>query len=479
VVRGGVDRGGLVKAFGRRGVYAALGAVCLVAFFLLLLYPLGLQAVLVGGVRDVDVSPAELKLYASNVSVFCYRDVLELKNLGSAGLAYSLDFSLEGRAEFFEVRSSNDTLFAAPVRAAKRLVLEPGAAVKLSVCLKGPSDSLLRLRFWDSRFREATESVVTVSVSFTDWWNNTFSRRIELTPVVSREGVALFEVTGEGEVYVNGKYVRRIWSLAGVPAGSVAVVYRVGGADYLVPSQVEAWVERNDGVLEPRGVRAPNEVVGRNDRLVFTVYLANESRIFLYFGGGPLGQFKPAIEVSGNRAAAGSFYIELNDYGFSGPGFSANLSGSIVYPYTARRETYSDPGEWKLVLSGPVRALFAFVTNGLSRYRVESFLAVWGRGAEAALVYVWPSVERRGTILEWIGAVVSSPNATFQFLCGTTCDALPVKLEQTDEEAKLVLCRDYWQPGNARFGYYALLFSKLELAELKTLSARLSSFPGG
>jgi hypothetical protein len=54
-----------------------------------------------------------------------------------------------------------------------------------------------------------------------------------------------------------------------------------------------------------------------------------------------------------------------------------------------------------------------------------------------------------------------------------------VKLEQTDEEAKLVLCRDYWQPGNARFGYYALLFSKLELAELKTLSARLSSFPGG
>jgi len=57
---------------------------------------------------------------------------------------------------------------------------------------------------------------------------------------------------------------------------------------------------------------------------------------------------------------------------------------------------------------------------------------------------------------------------------------LPVKLERVGESTvRVVLCRNYWQPGNARFGYYALLFSKLELAELKTLSARLSSFPGG
>ena len=466
-------------AFGRKGVYAALSVAGLAAFFSLLLHPLGLQAVLVGGVKDVTVSSSELKLYASNASVFCYRDVLELKNLGSAGLAYSLNFSLEGRAELFEVRNSNVTLLAVPVGVVRRLELEPNAAVKLSVCLKGPSDTLLRLRVWDARFREATENVVNVSVAFTDWWNNTFPRRIEMTPVVSREGVALFEVTGEGEVYVNGRYVRRIWSLAGGLAGSVSVVYKVGGADYTIPSQVEVWIVRNDGVLEPRRLRSPDEVIGRNDRLVFAVYLSNDSSIFLYFGGGPLGQFKPTVEVSGTRIAAGSFYVDLNDYGFSGPGFSANLSGSIIYPYTARREIYSDSGVWKPVLLGPVRALFAFSTSGLSQYSVEAFLSVWGRGADTALVYVWPSVERRGTILEWIGATVTAPNATFQFLCGTTCATLPVKLERVDSETMLVLCRDYWQPGDARFGYYALLLSKLQLAELKALGARVSSFPGG
>jgi len=44
---------------------------------------------------------------------------------------------------------------------------------------------------------------------------------------------------------------------------------------------------------------------------------------------------------------------------------------------------------------------------------------------------------------------------------------------------RVLYCARYWQPGSARFGYYALLFSKLELAELKALGARLSSFPGG
>jgi hypothetical protein len=292
--------------------------------------------------------------------------------------------------------------------------------------------------------------------------------------------LALFEVTGEGEVYVNGRYVRRIPGLAGLPAGSVAVVYRAGGADYLLPSQVEAWALRSDGVLEPKGLRSPGEVIASSDRLVFAAHLTNGSRIFIYTGGGPVSQPEPSVEVRGSLVSAGAFAVELDGYGFSGPGFTANLSGSIAYPYTVRREDYSDPGAWRLVAAGPIRAVLAFNTSGVSQYGVEAFLTVWGRGADSALAYVWPRVEYRGIILEWIGSIVSAANATFTFECGTTCNVLPVKLERVGESTvRVVLCRDYWQPGNARFGYYALLFSKLELAELKTLSVKLSSFPGG
>jgi hypothetical protein len=183
--------------------------------------------------------------------------------------------------------------------------------------------------------------------------------------------------------------------------------------------------------------------------------------------------------VRGSLASAGALAVELDSYGFSGPGFTANLSGSIAYPYTVRREDYSDPGAWRLVVAGPVRAVLAFNTSGVSQYGVEAFLTVWGRGADSALAYVWPRVDRRGDILEWIGAIVSATNVTFVFECGTTCNTLPVKLEQVGESTvRVVLCRNYWQPGNARFGYYALLFSRPGLAELKALGAGLSSFPG-
>jgi len=463
-----------------RRAYAVFATLAVAAFLALQLYPLGLQAVLLGKAVDVSVSPTELALYASNTTLFCYPNALEVRNLGTAGLTYLLDFSLDGRASLLEVRSGDLTLLAVPAGAAKRLELGPGSSTKLTVCVRGPADPVLKLLAMDPRYPEATSLSVTLKVASTDWWNNTFPRRIELAPLVAREGLALFEITGEGEVYVNGRYVRRIPSLAGVLAGSVAVVYRIGGADYLLPSQVEAWILRSDGVLEPRGLRGPGEGITGSDRLVFAAYLANGSKVFIYVGGGPLSQPEPSVEVRGSLALAGAFSVELNDRGFSGPGFSANLSGSIAYPYTVRREDYSDPGAWRFVAAGPVRAMLAFKTSGASQYEVEAFLTVWGRGVDAALAYVWPRVERRGDIIEWVGSSVSAPNATLVFECGTTCNVLPVKLERAGEgSARVVLCCNYWQPGNARFGYYALLFSKLELAELKSLSARLSSFPGG
>ena len=465
--------------FKSRRVYAAFAILAFAAFLALQLHPLGLQAVLLGRAVDISASPNELTLYASNASLFCYPGALEVKNLGVASLTYLLDFSVEGRAAYFEVRSGNLTLLAVPAGLSRGLELEPGASAVLTLCVRGPADRVLRLLLVDPRYPEATRAAVLLRVGATDWWNNTFPRRVELVPVVAGEGLALFEVTGDGEVYVNGKYAGRVPSLAGLPSGSIAVIYRVGGADYLLPSQVEAWVLRSDGVLEPRGLRSPGEPIASTDRLVFAAWLTNESRLYLYTGGKPLGQPAPSVEVKGLVVSAGPFSLELNDYGFSGPGFSVNLSGSIAYPYTVRRVDYSDAGGWRLVLSGPVRAVLAFITSGSSQYGVEAFATVWGRGADSVLTYVWPSVTRRGDIIEWVGTTVIAPNATFSFDCGTACSTLPVQLEREGDTVKVVLCRRYWQPGNARFGYYALLLSKLQLAELKSIKAKASSFPGG
>ncbi|MCC6066116.1 MAG: hypothetical protein LM576_09055, partial [Thermofilum sp.] len=52
----------------RRRAYAVLAAIAVAAFLALQLYPLGLQAVLLGRRVDVSVSPTELALYASNAS---------------------------------------------------------------------------------------------------------------------------------------------------------------------------------------------------------------------------------------------------------------------------------------------------------------------------------------------------------------------------------------------------------------------------
>ncbi|MEM1632558.1 MAG: hypothetical protein QXX83_10550, partial [Thermofilum sp.] len=72
----------------RKWLIGAL-ATALAAFLaFLLLYPLGLQALMLGGLRDLEVSPPQLTLYLSNRTVFCYEKVLEVKSLGGSGLAY-------------------------------------------------------------------------------------------------------------------------------------------------------------------------------------------------------------------------------------------------------------------------------------------------------------------------------------------------------------------------------------------------------
>ncbi|MEM2822764.1 MAG: hypothetical protein QXF69_01575 [Thermofilaceae archaeon] len=424
-----------------------------------------------GGLRDIEVSPAVLTLYASEGRVFCYGDVLEIRSLGGAGLPYELNVSMTGEPAYFTLIYGDAVLLGPGVSTTLRL--SPGSSAKLSVCLKAPSPAELVLKFADARYREATESIVRIKVVETDWWDNRFHRRLSLSFGVEKEGFVLFEVLGSGEVYANGVYIGRVHSLQGVDASSMAVVYVRGGASYLLPFQVEAWEPRSDGVVEPRGLR--EGIVRPYDRLVFAVYASNGTRVDLYVGGRLEERFEAVgraehrvIEVEGLR-------IDLDEYGFAAPGLYVNLSGRIVFPYIARPEIYSDWGSWRPVAVGPVRAIAAFNTTGLSGYVVEAFLMVWGLNLNVTQLEVWPMAIRRGIVLDWAAPLIEAENVSVELVCGTTCNILPLRLEPWGVK----LCEDYWQPGDHRFGYFTLLFKWGELGSVKSVRSRLSSFPGG
>jgi hypothetical protein len=252
----------------RKSRVIAIIAVIILASFLALLavYPLGIQAVMLGGTKDVwvysggkQVSGA-VQVYASNETVYCFPGIIELRNSGIAGLPYTLGVSLRPSSglEFLEVRANGSMVlgFGPGLNYSGSMRLDPGSSVKLDLCLRAGRPGSFMLTFVDPRYERATMSVVTFSYVLVDWWNNSFTRRITLTPIVSREGLALFEIAADGTVYVNGKPVRKVSSLEGVEASGLAVVLKSGGARYLLPFQVESWAKRPDGVLYPASIKS-------------------------------------------------------------------------------------------------------------------------------------------------------------------------------------------------------------------------------
>ena len=462
----------------RRRLAYALAAAALAAFLaLLLLYPLGLQALSLGGLKDVEVSPQQLTLYLSNGSAFCYEEALTVRSLGGSGVEYELSFSLEGSPAFFSLTRGGEILFVSEGGSVtqRALRLRPGSSANLTICAKTPSPSELRLRVFDPRFRDATEASVAIRVAETDWWRKEFPRRLSLLYAVPGDGFALFEVLGSGEVYVNGRPAGRVHRLQGADAGSLAVVYVRGGAGYLLPFQVEAWERRADGVVEPRGLRSGS--IGPYDRLVFAAYVSNGTRIDVYVGGRLAEAFPAAGRWVAERGLleVGGLQLVLDGHGFAAPGLYANLSGRVAFPYRAQREYYSDGGEWRVVAVGPVRAVAAFNTSGLSGYVAEAFLMVWGLKLNATQVEYWPKTLRRGVVLEWDAPLINASGVEVELVCGTACDALPLRLEPWGVK----LCENYWQPGEHRFGYFTLLFRWSELGSVSGVRGRLSSFPGG
>lgn len=455
-----------------RVFYIASLAVLAFAFLVLLFfYPFGFQAILVGGLKDVEVDPSVLTLYASSGKVFCYEGVVEVKNLGRASHSYELNASLAGEPAYFALSYGDAVLLGPGV--SNPLRLDPGSTARLSVCLRAPSPGELVLRFADAKFREATEAAVRIRVVETDWWDNRFSRRLSLSFAVGREGLVLFEVLGSGEVYANGAYVGRVHALQGVDAGLLAVVYVRGGAGYMLPFQAEAWEPRGDGLVEPRGLRSGR--LGPYDRLVFAAYVSNETRIDVYAGGRLeevfklVGRAEPrVIEVEGLR-------VELDEYGFGAPGLYVNLSGRIAFPYQVRLEYHSDWGDWRIAAVGPVRAVAVFNTSGLSGYLIEAYLMVWGSNLNVTQVEYWPKTIRRGIVLDWAAPLISASGVEVELVCGTACNLLPLRLEPWGVK----LCENYWQPGDHRFGYFTLLFRWSELGSVRGVRSRLSIFPGG
>ncbi|QOJ78613.1 hypothetical protein IG193_07600 [Infirmifilum lucidum] len=464
------------------------------AVFLVLLsqYPLGLQALLTGGVHDVELlwqgkQLRAVTLAVGNYTAFCYPQALTVRNLGGAGLTYTLAFELRGFEGYFELRGLNETLLlvSGNKTVARALALAPGSSASLTVCVKAGKAQVARLVVADKSSPEkekATRSEVLLDIRLTDWYDNTYPLRIELSPTVAREGYAIFEVTGGGEVYVNGKLAGRIPPIAGASASSILVVERVKGVDYPLVFQVEAWrVEEATGVLKPVRLLEPSEAMGANDRLVFVAYISNTTLIHVYTGGTRRLNFTGLVSESNSIIDTGAVKIELARWGFSSKSLTVNLTGSIAWPYQAEKEYYSDPGAWSRVLLGPVRGIWEYRTSGVSGYVSRAFMTAYS-GSNITLTYLWPGSIRAGIALEWyLLSWASNGTYTVEFTCATLCQRLPVKLLGDAGRATVLLCNNYYLSGGtaatpAYYGSAVLTTTGSPLAQVKSLKVAVRNF---
>ncbi len=470
-----------------------VGVAFAVFLVLLLQYPLGLQALLTGGVRDVELlwqgRPVKgaVTLATGNYTVFCYPQILTVKNLGGAGVPYTLSFELQGFEGYFELQGFNETvlLVSGNKTVARVFTLQPGAYASFTVCVKSGKAQAARLVVADRSSPEvekATRSELLLDVRPTDWYDNSYPSRIELGFTVAGEGYAIFEVTGSGEVYVNGRLVGRVPPLAGISASGILVVERIGGVDYPLAFQVESWrVEEATGVLKPVRLLAPGEALQASDRLVFVAHISNATNIHIYVGGRQKLNFTGLISESGNLVDTGAVRIRLEWWGFGSKGLSVNLSGSIAWPYQSVKEYYSDPGSWSRVLIGPVRGIWEYRTSGMSGYVSRAFLTVYS-GSNITLTYLWPGSIKSGIVLEWYLPTWSSNGAyAVDFTCATLCQRLPARLLGNASRATVMLCSNYYLSGGtlatpAHFGYAVITTTASPLAQVKSLGATVRSF---
>jgi len=169
----------------RRLKLGAAVAVALAAFLAtLLMYPPGLQALLVGGVHDVELlwrgEPARSVVLASgNYTAFCYPGALAVRNRGVAGLAYRLSFELPGFDGYLEVSGGEGTVLLAEGGrvVARSFTLPPGSTATFTVCVKAARAQTARLVVADRSSPEverATRSELLLTIRPTDWYDNSY-----------------------------------------------------------------------------------------------------------------------------------------------------------------------------------------------------------------------------------------------------------------------------------------------------------------
>jgi len=468
--------------------------VALVVFLVLLFrYPMGLQALLTGGVRDVEVlwygRPVQdaVVLATGNYTAFCYPDALTVRNLGNAGLAYRLVFGLSGFDGYLEVRGPDGAVLLVDGNRtlARGFTLEPGSSATFTVCVKATRAQVARLEVVDRSSPEverATRSELPFSVKPTDWYDNSYPRRLELGFAVEREGYAVFEITGGGEVYVNSQPLGFIPPLAGARVSGILVVGRFGGLDSPLAFQAESWlVEEATGIPRPARLLGLNETLGVGDRLVFAAYVSNGTQIHIYTGGSRPLNFTGSIHEADGAVDTGALRVWLEWWGFSGRGLAVNLTGSIAWPYEYVKVYYSDPGLWSSVLLGPVRGVWEYTTLGASGYVSRAFLTAYS-GSNVTLTHLWPGTIRGGIVLEWyLPSWVSNGTYAVNFTCATLCGRLPVKLLGNGTRAVVELCRDYYLPGGtpatpAYYGYATIITAGSPTAQVKGIRVTVRSF---
>lgn len=469
-------------------------------------YPIGFIAVESAGLRDVTIlykgkpySEIELNLPVSRLSTFCYEKIFKISNMGYADLVYRLSVDLDKNVSsgFIKVLTDSDLVFVMEngrVLVDNPVVLKPHEEKSVKICLKNLLQEI-KLSFFDERVPRQTTVRVAIKPRLTDWYDKDFPRRIILKPVVGEEGIGLFEIKADGEILFNGESLLQIRPFIGERAGSFLIVLKSMEGTYLVPYQAERWVKDITGVERPLRLLGANESLEEGDRVVFKVFVSNSSEIQIYMGGRTPAKFETDLRGGDNYVLNDYMKVTLNDAGFVQDGISVNVSGYIIYPYQNKRVRLHEKGVWKKAFIGPVRAVYIFTTEGLTRAPMTAVLCVYSY-SNITWTTVYPGLfENRRIVLEWVSPIVSGAwrgagesfhhgNYHFLLVSGSTARRLPLRAISRGDRLEVVLASNFYLEGGSTsvptvYGYYSYAVSGLRLGRVRNVAIRYEKLSWG
>ncbi len=378
------------------------------------------------GVKDVAVRVAARSKwgfkvsYTLSISAFTvtkYPRIIHIANIGRIGFKYKINVTMRilkpKAVEYLGIFLGDkpvSTYSNGKFTCYSPIILKPKEVKELTLIVEPARNVTFNMlipvifQFYDPSKPKVTNITLTLNLRVSDWYEMSFPERIRLMLKCKRNGYAIFEIVGSGEIFLNGEFLCKIPAMAGLTPRNILIVDQTGNIPYIIPFQVEEWhsVGKLPGEV-PLSIKKENSTIDVNDRLVFKAYLhKGVNNILIYLYGVREVKF-PKTDV---KLVEGGIETEYWHYNLTASTIetenwilncSSNFQAYKIGGVTNETLIYF----WDPVLSGPVRTIVR--ATAIARGRPHSiiiYLMVYSH-SQLAEAYIYPGNYRVERIVLW------------------------------------------------------------------------------